>query len=503
MAFACKAIMKKESLGDSRKSVLWVGTAPTPQTSVEFKNRDLIVQTCDEQAVLKGLPLSRAIVFHFDGQHEKEFRSGLSEFGTRALDHGLLVISLADSDREFLAMDEILKSMRLSFTPEKKLVGSSHEVAERVARHDAGPSERPVEVLGAPVHGQTRLFLCRAFNDCRSITIKRLTEGRSAKVFSVYALFRDSRVGPRPLPFFAKVDRKGKILNEWSKYQNPVGHFIPFQARPDLEPERCFVGSTRGILVGNFVEHSESLWDVARRGAAQPVIYSLFDEALRGWRLQAYAQDDAAAFADSLWESLSRLWDLTKCVPLLLRRVNDAATFGKVRSPQELLDVLKARGGLRHRLAPCHGDLHVHNVRARRGEAILIDFNSAQFSGPLVADPASLEVSLVFELDTRDADNRGWSGLAGNLYKSQYLHRAPPPPKEPAAREWMWACVRQVRLIALESQETDREYHYALIWYLLRRAAFKNENGRDKYRRDFAYYLASRLTEDLVKAMRI
>src|SRR2546429_4293508 len=51
------------------------------------------------------------------------------------------------------------------------------------------------------------------------------------------------RIFPRPLPFFAKVDTKGKILNEWNKYQNPVGHFIPFQARPDLEPERCFIRS--------------------------------------------------------------------------------------------------------------------------------------------------------------------------------------------------------------------------------------------------------------------
>jgi hypothetical protein len=193
--------------------------------------------------------------------------------------------------------------------------------------------------------------------------------------------------------------------------------------------------------VGNFVEHSESLLDVARRGDAQPVIYSLFDEALRGWRLQAYVQDDAHALGSSLWNSLKDLFDLTssRCASSLARRAKEATAFGEVRSPQEIFRVLETRGNLRHRLAPCHGDLHAFNVRARRGEAILIDFNSARFSGPLVADPASLEVSFVFEADPHDADDEGWRALAESLYNPDHLHRAPPPPKEPGRREWMWA----------------------------------------------------------------
>jgi hypothetical protein len=502
MAAAREATMKKDSWGDVRKSVIWIGTAPNQETCTELKNRGLIVQACEGQAGVERLPLARAIVLSFEEGRDKDFQSSLNKITAQAQDHGLMVLAVANSDKEFLLMDEILKTIHPGARPEKRITRPPYVIAELIARHDAGPSAGDVEVLGAQVPETTRLFLRRAFNDCKSISIRKLAGGRSARVFSVYALFRDSRVGPRPLPFFAKVDKKAKILNEWSRYQNPVGHFIPFQARPDLEPERCFTGSTQGILVGNFVEHSESLWEVAKRGAAQPVIYSLFDEALRGWRLQAYAQDDAAAFADSLWASLTGLWDLTRCIPQLSRRATDASKFGKVHSPQELLDMLKAFGTLRHRLAPCHGDLHIHNVRARRGEAILIDFNSARFSGPLVADPASLEVSLVFEMDSTDADNEGWRELAHNLYESQYLHRAPPPPKEPAAREWMWACVRQIRLIALESQETDREYHYALIWYLLRRAAFRNENARDKFRRDFAYYLACRLVASLEEVLR-
>jgi hypothetical protein len=101
------------------------------------------------------------------------------------------------------------------------------------------------------------------------------------------------------------------------------------------------MGLTHGILVGNFVEQSESLWDVAKRGSAQPVIYSLFDEALRGWRLQAYVQGDSAAFQNSLFDSLARLFDAQN--PIFAKRTSDATMFGKIRSPEQIAEVLKAQ----------------------------------------------------------------------------------------------------------------------------------------------------------------
>jgi len=250
--------------------------------------------------------------------------------------------------------------------------------------------------------------------------------------------------------------------------------------------------------VGNFVEQSESLWAVAKRGAAQPVIYSLFDHALRGWRLQAYVQDESLAFGTALFTSLKDLFDPKSSI--LGTRAANATAFGTVRPLQDILAALEANGTIKHRVAPRHGDLHVKNIRVCRGEAILIDFNSTQYSGPLVADPASLEVSLVFEVDPQDEDDEGWRALVENLYKAEYLHRAPPPPKEPARREWIWACVRQIRLIALDSQTNDKEYQFALVFHLLRHASFQHESSPDKYRRNYAYYLASRLTDDLERA---
>ena len=48
------------------------------------------------------------------------------------------------------------------------------------------------------------------------------------------------------------------------------------------EPTQRRNRETRGVIVGNFVEHSESLSDVVERGTAYAGINSLFDDALRG-----------------------------------------------------------------------------------------------------------------------------------------------------------------------------------------------------------------------------
>jgi hypothetical protein len=511
VAIACEAIVKRQLLGNARQKVLWIGPQADSATENEFAKRSLIIDRCAKEALEREFPVSAGIVFRFDQSQPDLFAEQVESIGSKAVNHGLLVVTLADNDKEFLAMNGILKGIQFGFPILKKVVLPVHEIAEEITRHDPGPGEKEVEITGERVSEQTRLFLSRAFCDCKSIAVSRLEGGRSADdVFCVHAIFSDSRVGPRPLPFFAKVDKKEKIWKEWNNYQNIVGHFIPFHARPNLDTDRCFIGLTQGILVGNFVEQSESLWDVAKRGSAQPVIYSLFDEALRGWRLQAYVKEDPLAFAPSMFSSLDHLFDPQN--PLLVTRAAAATAFGNVRAPNEIIEALKANDAIKHRVAPQHGDLHVHNVRGRRGEAILIDFNSTQYSGPLVADPASLEVSIVFEVDppdrntdkvVTDNDNERWMADVENLYSREFLFRAPPPPSQPGPREWMWACVRQIRLIALESQTNDCEYHFALIMHLLRRASFPDESYPDKYRRDYAYFLASQLTDDLQRAREI
>ena len=503
--------MRRESPGRSRRLVLWLGSPPDLPVQKEFENRKLILKVCPATVAPADWAGATGIVFRFDLEQPNAFEAQVRSLACQAANHGLLVVTLADDDRAFLAMGPILNKLELGFETIPALGPPAHEIPERIAREDPGPAdpgEAAIEIRGEPVPNETRLFFRRAFWDCKTISIARLPGGRSADVFSVYPIFKDSLVGPRPLPLFAKVDVREKIRKEWDNYQTYVGRYVPFHARPNLEPDRCLVGASHGILVGDFVEQSESLWEVAKRGAAQPALYSLFDHALRGWRLQAYEQDQWPNVRPRMFVSLELLFNPTN--PAFAKRERDATAFGAVRSLQEILSILKANDGINHRVAPQHGDLHVNNIRALRGEAILIDFNSARVDAPLVADPASLEVSLVFEVDPPDKntdrviidnDNKEWRRLVENLYKPEYLHRAPPPPKEPGSREWMWACVRQVRLIALESQTQDNEYLFTLIFYLLRRASFQDETSPDKYRRDYAYYLASRLTDGLVSAL--
>jgi hypothetical protein len=387
--------MRRESPGRTRRKVLWFGNPPDAAVMAEFGNRGLIVQVCSGTVAPADWAVATGIVFRFDAGQPSAFETQLRGLACLAANHGLLVVTLADDDRAFLAMDPILNMLELGFETTKALGPPAHDIPELIARYDPGPGdpgEAGVEILGERVPDQTRLFFRRAFSDCKSISIARLKGGRSADVFSVYPLFRDSLVGPRPLPLFAKVDVREKILKEWDNYQTYVGRYIPFHARPNLEPDRCLVGASHGILVGDFVEQSESLWDVAKRGAAQPALYSLFDHALRGWRLQAYEQDEWPTVQPRMFASLEHLFKPTN--PIFTKRERDATAFGEVRSPQEIFSILKANDGIKHRVAPQHGDLHVNNIRALRGEAILIDFNSARAPAPLVADPASLEVSL-------------------------------------------------------------------------------------------------------------
>jgi hypothetical protein len=495
MATTREVLVKGDSPGDTRRKVLWLGSPPDAAVAAEFEKRQLILDRCNDSTVASEFRVSTAMVLRFDEADPKLFTSRLNSVVVPAFNHGLHITAWADNDGAFLAMNELLKNGPCSAEIIKKVKPAPHEVTELIARHDPGAGEADVEITGERVPDETRLLLRRAFSDCVSLKICSLSGGRSANVFSVHAHFRDSRVGPRPLPFFAKVDKRNKILHEWHNYQNIVGHFIPFHSRPNLEPNRCLVGALQGILVGNFVEQSESLWEVAKRGSAQPVIYSLFDEALRGWRLQAYVQDESFVFRTKMLDFSPFRLDPND--NRLISRAGDATRFGSVRSWPQIIELLRKNEKLRHRVAPSHGDLHVNNVRARHGEAILIDFNSTQYSAPLVADPASLEVSVVFEVDPNDQDNEGWLATVKRLYEPEYLYRAPPPPDEPSTHEWMWACVRQIRLIALESQTSDTEYQFALILYLLRRASFADESAPDKFRRDFAYYLANQLVESL------
>src|SRR5579875_3713215 len=189
-----------------RREVLWLGQRPDEAVQREFAQRNLIFQPCDQKEVAKHLALATGMVLRFDSTQQAAFKSHLVSLAPSAADHGLLLVALADDDRSYQQMEKVFKRSPLRAAFIRRAAPPDYEIPERIARHDPGPGAADVEIRGEEVPALTQLFLKRAFFDCRFITIAGLKGGRSANVFSVYAVFRDSLVGPRPLPFFAKVD---------------------------------------------------------------------------------------------------------------------------------------------------------------------------------------------------------------------------------------------------------------------------------------------------------
>jgi hypothetical protein len=289
---------------------------------------------------------------------------------------------------------------------------------------------------------------------------------------------------------FGDVD---KIREEVEKYNQFVAHYVPFSLRPQLDVTRCLYGPTKGVLVGTFVTRSESLLDALRRGIGVQPIDSLFEETLAGWRLQAY---EGSAKGEVTRPFESELEDFFRPDQMPPGRLKMAKRMGATQSPENLKAALQALPARTYLRSPMHGDLHWGNVRVRGMDSIVIDFQLVRH-GPLVVDPACLEVSLVFSA-AGDA-NVGWRDLVDTLYKPEYLDRPPPPANEPSKREWLWAAVRRLRLIAIGCEKSAGEYATALAYCLLRRARFKEDHLKEKERAAYAYVIAERLIAGLKK----
>jgi len=151
-----------------------------------------------------------------------------------------------------------------------------------------------------------------------------------------------------------------------------------------------------------------------------------------------------------------------------------------------------------------HGDLHARNVRVHKQNAILIDFYATDV-GPLAMDPASLEISIVFDGFAHENPSSGgagavrfspaadWRIFVDRLYDVNLLKVPPPPASRPAPREWLWNVVRQIRLMALASTCHEDEYRTAVALQLLRHACHNSRDDGDEIRRAYAYVVADRL----------
>ncbi|GAB3758698.1 hypothetical protein GCM10028796_04760 [Ramlibacter monticola] len=411
--------------------------------------------------------------------------------------HGLRIYIVAKIGR---IGDIDLRLRPLAYHSQLQFLESTRlkQIPENCARFDAGPSYAPPAALniigltgGAPAEDE--ILLRRAFADCTQLELRKMDSG-TASVFQGFVTLRDSRAGPVPLPFFIKVDRYPKASKELRNYADCTALFVPFDARPNIDERRCLLGAERGLIVGNFVERSEALIRVVERSASYcPVIDSLFNHALRGWRAQAHWRQDPPPAQAMEPEGAIRSFRDAR----FLRKASECEaqsrrSNGLTLSPTQIGDMLDALPPVVHRRALAHGDLHGENVVAVDGRAVLIDFVNVA-DGPLVKDPAALETWLFLKITSDPAD---WARTADELYSWSNLVTLPQSRAPTQPLSGVWNVIRQIRQFALSEQLTVGEYAQAVAIQLLRHT-LRKDPGEQDHRRPTFMKLAANLAESL------
>lgn len=354
-------------------------------------------------------------------------------------------------------------------------------------RHTSAPNANlKIVVEGEQnLSGSEEILLRRAFADCSEIHLVPMLEGRSGVgVYKAYADLTEGVIGPWPLPYFIKIGARGKIFKEYQNYQAVVDPYIPFHLGPHLIHERCHLGATTGILVGDFVDQAETISSCASTNRAAQAISCLFNTSLNGW--YRAATDENASLHTLLKFPAS---------PVSPQRIALAKTFGASKTLFQLECLYQTCAATSPTLVgPAHGDLHAGNILVRGSDAILIDFLAHKYL-PLVYDVACLETSLLIDGFSDDArDIQSWCDSVANLYDGKILEQvcATTHPKDQS--QWFFTCVSQIRLYAKRLERQPGQYAAALAVALLKKAGKdpalpEPENSR----RAVAYYFAEKL----------
>jgi len=296
-------------------------------------------------------------------------------------------------------------------------------IAETLARYDPGPplgepkidKSSLVEEIGL----ESEILLKRAFHDASRITVKRLAGGKTAKeAFCVFANLANAQYGPQPMPFFVKLGSACKIDEEKLNYANVAEPFIPFHLRPSVVSARNVTNLNTAALVCNFVESAVSLRDSLRAGQGHGCIFSLFEITLHGLRSHTANGTEKTGVIEAFLDSKVRAREIEEKHPSRIQFLHE---YGMTRKPTVIEHVLRRFAErIKTREGPYHGDLHFGNIMVRNRDAILIDFGSMGPFGPLYADPAVLEVSLVFGTDNHDDPDsfHNWRAFVDYLFEN-------------------------------------------------------------------------------------
>ncbi|MGH9640975.1 MAG: phosphotransferase, partial [Terriglobales bacterium] len=225
---------------------------------------------------------------------------------------------------------------------------------------------------------------------------------------------------------------------------------------------------------------------------AQTAVNSLFEDALRGWRTQAYLSGSGVVTGSLMPDGALRTFGEVHRARAE-GHANAARALGGTLTAENIAELLDRLPPIRHRQALCHWDLHGENVRVRGGQAILIDFLNVK-PGPLVVDPAALETSLALSCTAEAVD---WRQVVTELYSIANLRTLPEVRPPTAPLNELWNTVRQIRRFGLAEQLSEDEYVRSVALHLLRHT-LRQVDGEDPLRRPMMALLAERLARELV-----
>jgi hypothetical protein len=329
------------------------------------------------------------------------------------------------------------------------------------------------------------VLIRRAFWDCADVSLEPVSGGRSGvSVFRAHAELEQGLAGRWPQPYFVKIGNRRKIFAEFEHYEGRVRPYVPFHLGPHLDSNRCCLGARKGVIVGDYVEESESLRDCACEGRAASAIACLFDRTLLGWHRVFEARQ--TSIADDLNSRFPKA--------LVGARLNRARALGANYDLSQLRQLFQKCEAKPTLVGLVHGDLHSANVRVRATDAIVIDFFAHQ-EYPLVFDAATLEASLFVEGFRDDEREIGdWLKSVEPLYLQKPFLSSLPHVNPKNTSFWFYACVHQIRRYARQWECGDNQYATALAVALLIKASKDlGATEPETSRRSVAYVMAEKI----------
>ena len=486
---------------EDRRSILWLGGVIADPLAAELLRRGEITIVPTSPNNLSGLaPAARGIILEF-ADDKDVFLDRIQRARDVGLDHGLR-IALVRSDKSdehvFASLVEAPDISREELNRIRwYLPNVWPALAEWMARESPGPGANPLLEIACDadtvLNDEQRLLLQRAFHRFDKLTVKELTGGFSgAKTYRICPTRTAPGAVQRLMPYLAKIGETASIYKEVDNYNLYAAEHIPFNQRPNLNSDLIACGQSSAILVEDFLHEARQfseLWGVVGPG---PVVASLFDGALHGWRFNPLRRKSALAEQFKALRVLRYPDTLRDKGAAREEAALASKAYGSTLSPHQLLEIIEKTPAINWCECAVHGDFHAENVfvRTASSETYLIDFSNTA-SGPAVADPASLEVSLTFRFPPKDRFDRDFVIKLYQYPLSVPAHDLRLPDRD---RVWLWDAVRAIRRYV--NDEDSRAYVMAIACYLLQAASYDNN---DLERRAVAYYLAEKLMRELHK----